>query len=86
MQMGQTRIIQVPPSMAYGDKGIKVETKDGTEEVHAGHRSARVASLCPLATTIANRLRVPRDSQYLVPPGERLQFEITLVQVALPPP
>lgn len=55
MQQGQTRIIQVPASMAYGDKGIKVETKDGSTE-------------------------------YLVQPGERLQFELTLVQVALPPP
>ena len=55
MKMGQTRIIQVPANMAYGDKGIQVEDKDGKME-------------------------------YLVPPGERLQFEITLVQVALPPP
>ena len=55
MKMGQTRIIQVPPSMAYGEKGIQVETKDGTTE-------------------------------YLVPPNEKLQFEITLVQVSLPPP
>ena len=55
MKMGQTRIIQVPPSMAYGEKGIEIETKDGTTE-------------------------------YLVPPNEKLQFEITLVQVSLPPP
>ena len=55
MQMGQTRIIQVPPSMAYGEKGIQIETKDGSTE-------------------------------YLVPPNEKLQFEITLVQVSLPPP
>jgi len=55
MEQGGTRIIQVPPEMAYGDKGVKVETKDG-------------------------------GSEYLVPPGEKLQFELTLVQVALPPP
>lgn len=55
MKQGQTRIIQVPPSLAYGDKGVQVETKDGKTE-------------------------------YLVPPGEKLQFELTLVQVALPPP
>ena len=55
MKQGQTRIIQVPPEMAYGEKGIKIPTKDGSVE-------------------------------YLVPPGERLQFELTLVQVALPPP
>merc|ERR1719393_852131 len=30
MKMGQTRIIQAPPSMAYGEKGIQVETKDGS--------------------------------------------------------
>lgn len=55
MKQGQTRVIQVPASMAYGDKGVQVPTKDG-------------------------------GSEYLVPPGERLQFELTLVQVALPPP
>jgi len=55
MQMGQTRIIQVPPSMAYGAKGLQVETKSG-------------------------------ETEYLVPPNERLQFELTLVQVSLPPP
>lgn len=55
MQMGQTRIIQVPPSMGYGEKGLPIETKDGSTE-------------------------------YLVPPNERLQFELTLVQVSLPPP
>ena len=54
MKMGQTRIIQVPPELAYGSKGLKVETKAGEE--------------------------------FLVPPNERLQFELTLVQVALPPP
>ena len=54
MEQGATRIIQVPPSLAYGDKGLKVETKDGEE--------------------------------FLVPPGEKLQFELTLVQVSLPPP
>lgn len=54
MQMGQTRIIQVPPALAYGEKGLKIPTKDGEE--------------------------------FLVPPNERLQFEITLVQVSLPPP
>jgi len=55
MKMGQTRVIQVPPSMAYGDKGVEIPTKDGGKE-------------------------------YLVPPNERLQFELTLVQVSLPPP
>jgi len=54
MQMGQTRVIQVPPALAYGEKGLKIPTKDGEE--------------------------------FLVPPNERLQFEITLVQVSLPPP
>jgi len=55
MEQGSTRIIQVPANMAYGEKGVKLETKDGSAE-------------------------------YLVPPNERLQFELTLVQVALPPP
>jgi len=55
MEQGSTRVIQVPAALAYGEKGIKVETKDGSVE-------------------------------YLVPPNERLQYEITLVQVALPPP
>ena len=50
MKMGQTRIIQVPPTMAYGDKGVMV------------------------------------GEDYLVPPNEKLQFELTLVQVSLPPP
>ena len=50
MEQGSTRIIQVPPALAYGDKGIKV------------------------------------GDEYLVPPNERLQYELTLVQVALPPP
>ena len=54
MKMGQTRIIQVPPELAYGSKGLKIETKNGEE--------------------------------FLVPPNEKLQFELTLVQVALPPP
>jgi FKBP-type peptidyl-prolyl cis-trans isomerase len=54
MEQGATRVIQVPPKMAYGDKGVKIETKEGEE--------------------------------YLVPPNETLQFELTLVQVALPPP
>ena len=49
MQMGQTRIIQVPPGLAYGSKGLKIQGKDGAEE-------------------------------FLVPPDERLQFELTLVQ------
>ena len=55
MAMGQTRIIQVPPALAYGDKGIQIPNKNG-------------------------------EMEYLVPPGERLQFELTLIQVALPPP
>ena len=55
MQMGQTRIIQVPPALAYGSKGLVITNKDGSEE-------------------------------FLVPPDERLQFELTLVQVSLPPP
>ena len=55
MKMGQTRIIQVPPALAYGERGVQIETKDGSTE-------------------------------YLVPPNERLQFEITLEQVTLPPP
>ena len=53
--MGQTRIIQVPPGLAYGEKGLAIPTKDG-------------------------------GTEFLVPPNERLQFELTLVQVALPPP
>ena len=53
MKMGQTRVIQVPANMAYGDKGVEIPTKDG-------------------------------GTEFLVPPGERLQFEITLVQVAIP--
>lgn len=55
MKEGGVRVMQVPSSLAYGEKGIKVETKDGTEE-------------------------------YLVPPNEKLQFELTLLQVAVPPP
>ena len=55
MQMGQTRIIQVPPALAYGAKGLPIETKSG-------------------------------ETEYLVPPNERLQFELTLIQVSLPPP
>jgi len=55
MKQGGTRVIQVPPQLAYGDKGIKIEAKDGT-------------------------------SEYLVQPGEKLQFELTLIQVAAPPP
>jgi len=55
MEQGSTRIIQVPAALAYGEKGVPLETKDGKVE-------------------------------YLVPPNERLQFELTLVQVALPPP
>ena len=50
MEQGSTRIIQVPPELAYGEKGIKV------------------------------------GEEYLVPPNEKLQYELTLVQVALPPP
>jgi len=55
MKQGGTRVIQVPPQLAYGDKGIKIEAKDGS-------------------------------SEYLVQPGEKLQFELTLIQVAAPPP
>jgi len=55
MEQGSTRVIQVPPALAYGEKGVQVETKDGTME-------------------------------YLVPPNEKLQYEITLIQVAIPPP
>ena len=55
MKEGGTRVIQVPPSMAYGEKGVKIPTKEGGEE-------------------------------YLVPPNERLQYELTLLQVAVPPP
>ncbi|KOO33995.1 fkbp-type peptidyl-prolyl cis-trans isomerase [Chrysochromulina tobinii] len=55
MEQGSTRIIQVPANLAYGEKGVKVETKDGSVE-------------------------------YLVPPNEKLQYELTLIQVALPPP
>ena len=55
MQQGQTRVIQVPPALAYGDKGLKIPGKDG-------------------------------EGEYLVQPGERLQFELTLVAVTLPPP
>lgn len=47
--------VQVPPALAYGEKGIMIETKDGSTE-------------------------------YLVPPNEKLQYELTLVQVAIPPP
>ena len=55
MKEGGKRVLQVPPALAYGDKGVKVTLKDGTEE-------------------------------YLVPPNEKLQFEIELIQVAVPPP
>lgn len=55
MEQGSTRIIQVPAALAYGEKGVQVETKDGA-------------------------------LQYLVPPNERLQYELTLIQVAIPPP
>jgi len=55
MKEGGTRVIQVPPALAYGEKGIMIETKDGSTE-------------------------------YLVPPNEKLQYELTLVQVAIPPP
>jgi len=55
MEQGSTRVIQVPAALAYGDKGVQVETKEGTLE-------------------------------YLVPPNERLQYELTLIQVAIPPP
>ena len=49
MKEGGTRVIQVSASLAYGERGVPIETKDGTVE-------------------------------YLVPPNERLQFELTLVQ------
>ncbi|KAL1498542.1 hypothetical protein AB1Y20_013863 [Prymnesium parvum] len=55
MKEGGTRVIQVPPKLAYGEKGVRIETKDGSVE-------------------------------YLVPPNETLQFELTLLQVAAPPP
>ena len=55
MKEGGTRVIQVPAELAYGEKGIKIDGKDG-------------------------------ESEYLVPPNERLQFELTLVSVAAPPP
>lgn len=55
MKEGGTRVIQVPPALAYGDKGIKIQQKDGSFE-------------------------------YLVPPNEKLQYKLTLVQVAAPPP
>ena len=32
MKEGGKRVIQVPPAMAYGDKGIKIDTKDGGSE------------------------------------------------------
>ena len=50
MREGGTRVIQVPASLAYGDKGVCFENGD-----------------C------------------LVQPGERLQFELTLKRVAMPP-
>ena len=55
MEQGSTRIIQVPARLAYGEKGVKIESGEG-------------------------------EGEYLVPPNETLQFELTLVQVALPPP
>ena len=55
MKEGGKRVIQVPAELAYGEKGIKIELKDGT-------------------------------SEYLVPPNERLQYELELVSVAAPPP
>jgi len=55
MKPGGVRVLQVPPALAYGEKGVPLEQVDGTVE-------------------------------YLVPPNERLQFELTLVQVAIPPP
>ncbi len=55
MKVGGTRVIEVPPKLGYGDKGVKIERKDG-------------------------------ETEYLVPPNEKLQFELTLVKTALPPP
>jgi FKBP-type peptidyl-prolyl cis-trans isomerase len=55
MKMGQTRVIQVPPELAYGDKGVSVTNAAG-------------------------------DTEFLVPPREKLQFELTLKQVGVPPP
>ena len=51
MKEGGTRVIQVPPELAYGEKGICLE-----------------------------------NGECLVPPNEKLQFQITLERVALPPP
>ena len=97
MQQGQTRIIQVPASMAYGDKGVKVETKDGSTEVRmpfsdaaapVRHASAlRMPNVACNVTCFSHGTDAwPVHLQFLVQPGERLQFELTLVQVALPPP
>ena len=52
MKEGGTRVLQVPPELAYGDKGICLEA----------------------------------TGECLVPPNEKLQFQITLERVALPPP
>ena len=50
MREGGTRVLQVPASLAYGDKGVCLE-----------------------------------NGECLVQPGERLQFELTLKRVAMPP-
>ena len=50
MREGGTRVLQVPASLAYGDKGVCFE-----------------------------------NGECLVQPGERLQFELTLKRVAMPP-
>ena len=50
MKPGGTRVIQVPPALAYGEKGVKIDLKDGS-------------------------------SEYLVPPNEKLQFELEDGQV-----
>mmetsp|Transcript_5036 Transcript_5036/g.7415 ORF Transcript_5036/g.7415 Transcript_5036/m.7415 type:complete len:186 (+) Transcript_5036:3-560(+) len=58
MKEGGTRIIQVPPALAYGDKGLCLAARDDEGN-------------CP--------------EPLLVPPNEKLQFELQLLRVALDP-
>ena len=62
MQMGQTRIIQVPPGLAYGSKGLKIQGKDGAEEflvppdeLHAVHAEVQGTSIGEAVRASAGR-------------------------------
>ena len=54
-KVGSTRVIQVPPALGFGEKGLAIENKEG-------------------------------NTEYLVPPNEKLQYELELVAVTVPPP